>query len=326
MGLPLLCCSPNGKVPCCIAAAAGSTRAHAPLLQELPPAVPHSLDSVSPHPIQCNAYTYTHTKLSAPSLPLQLPIDESLGNAHAFHYTQVRGTCAVPHVLQYATAVHLAVSTRHLQALPCIMPCCCAAALLFAAALVTVAVPTLQATPVNGLGILGPRMCGLATPDLHCSQPSLSPHSKSHTYPIDVQCTIWKTLEGDQDVWKYDKRFHTSLEDSLTVPPIETPPTFVPGKWKTIEGEWKDRAVQVGEGEEDGPVCAWQWERCRGGHTTVLCLLPAATCLLPVAMPTPGPFGPPAGKPISEGLHHAVEQMIGQMNAGIKTLKPLPAR
>jgi hypothetical protein len=52
-----------------------------------------------------------------------------------------------------------------------------------------------------------------------------------------TQCTIWKTIEGDQDVWKYDKRFHTSLEDSLRVPPIETPPEYQPDKWKTIEGK-----------------------------------------------------------------------------------------
>ena len=30
-------------------------------------------------------------------------------------------------------------------------------------------------------------------------------------------------------MWKYDKRFHTSLEDSLRVPAIDTPPQFQAG-------------------------------------------------------------------------------------------------
>lgn len=49
------------------------------------------------------------------------------------------------------------------------------------------------------------------------------------------QCTIIKTIDGDKDVWAYDKRFHTSLEESLKVPMIPTPPDFQKG-WKTIEG------------------------------------------------------------------------------------------
>jgi hypothetical protein len=43
-------------------------------------------------------------------------------------------------------------------------------------------------------------------------------------------------VEGNKDVWKYDKRFHTSPEDALEVPIIEEPPAFEQGKWKFIEG------------------------------------------------------------------------------------------
>jgi hypothetical protein len=57
-----------------------------------------------------------------------------------------------------------------------------------------------------------------------------------HALPVArLQCTILKTIDGDKDVWAYDKRFHTSLEESLRVPPIEMPPAYQPG-WKTIEG------------------------------------------------------------------------------------------
>lgn len=44
--------------------------------------------------------------------------------------------------------------------------------------------------------------------------------------PPSLQCTIYKTLADNKDVWAYDKRFHTSLEESLKVPPIPLPPTF----------------------------------------------------------------------------------------------------
>lgn len=51
------------------------------------------------------------------------------------------------------------------------------------------------------------------------------------------QCTIYKTVAGDKDVWKYDKRFYTSEEVALKVPMIEEPPPeFVAGLWKFIEG------------------------------------------------------------------------------------------
>ena len=43
--------------------------------------------------------------------------------------------------------------------------------------------------------------------------------------PPLLQCTIYKTMDN-QDVWAYDKRFHTALEESLTVPAIEAPPAF----------------------------------------------------------------------------------------------------
>jgi len=54
-------------------------------------------------------------------------------------------------------------------------------------------------------------------------QPAVSPC-------FELQCTIWKTIEGDQEVWQYDKRFHTSLEDSLRVPAIDTPPQYQVGR------------------------------------------------------------------------------------------------
>ncbi|EFN56336.1 hypothetical protein CHLNCDRAFT_144797 [Chlorella variabilis] len=57
----------------------------------------------------------------------------------------------------------------------------------------------------------------------------------AHAYHY-TQCTIIKTIDGDKDVWAYDKRFHTSLEESLKVPMIPTPPDFQKG-WKTIEGK-----------------------------------------------------------------------------------------
>lgn len=58
---------------------------------------------------------------------------------------------------------------------------------------------------------------------------------KAHAFHY-TQCTIYKTMD-DKDVWKYDKRFHTSLEDSLNVPLIDEPPPFPgEGKWKFIEG------------------------------------------------------------------------------------------
>ncbi|KAL4420198.1 hypothetical protein ABPG77_011414 [Micractinium sp. CCAP 211/92] len=79
-----------------------------------------------------------------------------------------------------------------------------------------------------------------------------------------TQCTIYKTLADNKDVWAYDKRFHTSLEESLKVPPIPLPPTFQEGKWKFIEG-----------------------------------------------------------KPVNKEVHAAIEQMIGQMNAGIAMLQPI---
>lgn len=81
-----------------------------------------------------------------------------------------------------------------------------------------------------------------------------------------TQCTIIKTVAGDKDVWAYDKRFHTSLEESLTVPSIEPPPEYQEG-WKTIEG-----------------------------------------------------------KPITPQLLASIASMIAQMNRGIATLQPLPAR
>jgi hypothetical protein len=53
-----------------------------------------------------------------------------------------------------------------------------------------------------------------------------------------TQCTIYKTLVGDNDVWKYDKRFYTSAEVALKVPLIEEPPeVYEAGKWKFIEGD-----------------------------------------------------------------------------------------
>lgn len=109
---------------------------------------------------------------------------------------------------------------------------------------------------------------------------------KAHAFHY-TQCTIWKTLEGDKDVWAFDKvracwlharpveactaclqgwqrcrhaprihpsvrahaswghpplrlphaqRFHTSLEESLDIKALETPPAWQPGVWKTVEG------------------------------------------------------------------------------------------
>ena len=53
-----------------------------------------------------------------------------------------------------------------------------------------------------------------------------------------TQCTIYKTVAGDEDVWKYDKRFYTTQDVALKVPLIEEPPEkFQPGKWKFIEGD-----------------------------------------------------------------------------------------
>ena len=57
----------------------------------------------------------------------------------------------------------------------------------------------------------------------------------AHAYHY-TQCTIYKTIMGDQDVWKYDKRFYTSVDDALYVPRIEEPPPYEEGVWKFIEG------------------------------------------------------------------------------------------
>lgn len=44
-------------------------------------------------------------------------------------------------------------------------------------------------------------------------------------------------MAGNEDVWKYDKRFYTTAEDALKVKLIEEPPQpFKPGEWKFIEG------------------------------------------------------------------------------------------
>lgn len=51
-----------------------------------------------------------------------------------------------------------------------------------------------------------------------------------------IQCTIYKSKDGDKDVWKYDKRFYTTPEDALNVRLIDEPPPFEEGKWKFIEG------------------------------------------------------------------------------------------
>lgn len=60
---------------------------------------------------------------------------------------------------------------------------------------------------------------------------------KAHAFHY-TQCTIYKTIEGDKDVWKYDKRFYTAPEVALKVPLIEEPPEkFDAGKWKFIEGD-----------------------------------------------------------------------------------------
>lgn len=48
-------------------------------------------------------------------------------------------------------------------------------------------------------------------------------------------------MAGD-DVWAYDKRFHTALEESLRVPPITTPPPFQ----ARAAAEW--RAAGAGPG------------------------------------------------------------------------------
>lgn len=65
-----------------------------------------------------------------------------------------------------------------------------------------------------------------------------------------TQCTIYKSIAGDEDVWKYDKRFYTSAEVALNVPLIEEPPEkFEAGKWKFIEGnpvtEEKHEAIRA---------------------------------------------------------------------------------
>ena len=82
--------------------------------------------------------------------------------------------------------------------------------------------------------------------------------------PQLLDCRTCPGLGGCRHVVQYDKRFHTSLEESLKVPLIPEPPPFEPGKWKFIEGptvtKVKHDAIvqmirQVGAGAV-GPRCA----------------------------------------------------------------------
>lgn len=67
-------------------------------------------------------------------------------------------------------------------------------------------------------------------------------------------------IDGDQEVWKYDKRFHTSLEDSLRVPAIETPPEYqvrlVGGCWSLQRECWWAMHIQGGQ-RRCGGCCAF---------------------------------------------------------------------
>ena len=50
-------------------------------------------------------------------------------------------------------------------------------------------------------------------------------------------------MADNKDVWAFDKRFHTSLEESLAVPAIPDPPPYEEGKWKFVEGNSVGREV-----------------------------------------------------------------------------------
>jgi hypothetical protein len=116
----------------------------------------------------------------------QLPIEDTLGSAHAFHYTQVRR-------MQGRQLLRFGPGFEWWQMWPIMLH-----------PLLSRLLPLSQLFP----------------PPWPC---------------LGLQCTIIKTVAGDKDVWAYDKRFHTSLEESLTVPSIEPPPEYQEG-WKTIEG------------------------------------------------------------------------------------------
>ena len=149
---------------------------------------------------------------------LQLPIDDSLGNAHTFHYTQVctwtgagRRDDQERRLLQYTSVFDVGNCVN-------------------------------RVTPPNPLHTHARRHA--RTPPA-CSQPPSHPatHTPIHTHPpTRPQCTIYKTMEGNADVWAYDKRFHTSMEESLKVPPIEQPPAFQVG----AGGDAGRRAGNVG--------------------------------------------------------------------------------
>ena len=57
----------------------------------------------------------------------------------------------------------------------------------------------------------------------------------AHAYHYTL-CAIYKTIDGDEDVWKFDKRFHTEAEEARRMGLHPVPPEFQPGKWKFIEG------------------------------------------------------------------------------------------
>lgn len=211
-------------------------------------------------------------------------------------------------------------------------------------------------------------------------------HHTSHAHPW--QCTIYKTLADNKDVWAYDKRFHTSLEESLKVPPIPMPPPFQAGGGRGPAGRlWGgdvDRgqcAVLSGGGAPAAQglptwqarvfagtappqtfvswpsVCAgkralppgclcngqgmhplrWQPARCLSCAPARLCSnagcnqpRPEARsdCLQRMALSCcltlqEGKWKFIEGKPVNKEVHAAIEQMIGQMNAGIAMLQPI---
>lgn len=81
-------------------------------------------------------------------------------------------------------------------------------------------------------------------------KPDLAPPGDSlfiAQMPVDVRlgrahafhytlCTIYKTVEGDKDVWAFDKRFHSDPAEVAAMRPHPEPPAFVEGAWKFIEG------------------------------------------------------------------------------------------
>jgi hydroxyproline O-arabinosyltransferase len=59
---------------------------------------------------------------------------------------------------------------------------------------------------------------------------------KAQSYHYTL-CTWYKTMDTNEDVWSYDKRFYTSERNATNVPLIQLPPPYPgDGKWKFLEG------------------------------------------------------------------------------------------